>query len=54
MNKFLVGVQADDVVIMMPTGPMSKLDALGLAAWLVALADEGDQFGRILDAVKNT
>lgn len=33
---------------------LSKRDALNLAAWLVALADDEDQFQHVLDAVKST
>lgn len=43
-NKYMVGVQGDNVVIMNPPrGPISKADALMLAAWIVTLAanDEG-------------
>lgn len=39
MNKHLVGVQGDLIRVGAITNPMSKADALNLAAWLVALAD---------------
>lgn len=35
--------------------PISKDEALNLAAYLVALADpKGEDFAKVLDAVKNT
>lgn len=38
-NRFMVGVRAGQVVIMLPPqGPMSKDDAKNLAAWLMAMA----------------
>ena len=39
MNKFLVGAQGDDLVILAFARRLSKSDALNLAAHLVVLAD---------------
>jgi hypothetical protein len=46
-NKFIVGVQGDQIVVGLPmrTARMSKEDALLLAAWLVALStDDWDEY----------
>lgn len=55
VNDFLVGVQGDSIVIMIPPArPMPKAKALRLAAWLVALADTGEErFPGVLQAVKD-
>jgi hypothetical protein len=54
-NKHMVGVQGDNIVIMMlPRGPMSKADALVFAAWIVTLADDHDGgFQKVLAAVQS-
>lgn len=43
-NKFVVGGKDNRIVIMMPVHDLSKGDALLLAAWLVAMADDNDEF----------
>jgi len=49
-NKFLVGVGGDSIAITKPVPPiMSKADALNLAAWLVALADDKEEFRELLE-----
>lgn len=55
-NKHLVGVQGDNILIMNPPrGPMSKADALQLAAWIVALADDTeDQFDIIRTEIESS
>ena len=54
-NKFMVGVSGAHIVMLRPPrGSITKEDALNLAAWLVALADEGDKFPAQLEAVQNT
>lgn len=54
-NRFLVGIQGGDIVVMLPPkGPISKKHALNLAAHLVAMADDNDEFPKILEAVCNT
>lgn len=54
-NKFMVGVQEDSIVIMMPPpGRISKRDALVFAAWIATLADDdGLSFDVALAAVHN-
>ena len=55
MNDHLVGVQGGRIVIVMPPlGPMDRDEALRLAAWIVALADDENTFGDVLEAVQNT
>ena len=53
-NKFFVAVRGDAIDIMNPpSGPISKDDALLLAAWLVVLADRTEErFTAIITAVK--
>ncbi len=56
-NKFFVGIGGDNNIVftMGPPPPrISKADALILAAWLVAMADDKREFGKILEAVNNT
>ena len=57
-NKWLVGAQGDQIVIGLPmrAARMSKVDALLLAAWLVAMASTNveEDFEPILNAVLNT
>lgn len=53
-NVFMVGVSGGRIILLKPPrGSFSNEDALNLAAWLVALADDGDKFPAILDAVQN-
>lgn len=52
-NKFGVGAQAGGVRILMPPkGPISKEDAIELAAWLVITSGDydGERFKKVLDA----
>lgn len=53
-NKFMVGVQGNNIVIMMPPpGRISKRDALVFAAWIATLADDdGLGFDAALEAVQ--
>lgn len=53
-NSQFVGMRGDAVVVTMPQPAMTKAEALRHAAWLVALADDDDQFPAILEAVKRT
>lgn len=57
LNKYGVGVQGEKVVVLLPPRtPMTKTDALILAAWLVTMADmsEGEaDFQEILKAVQS-
>ena len=56
-NKHMVGVQGDNIVVLMPPhGPMSKADALVFAAWIVTLADYSEDekdFRNALEAVRS-
>lgn len=54
-NKHLVGVQGDNIIILRPPrGPISKADALMIAAWIVTLADDDDtEFSKALEAVRS-
>jgi hypothetical protein len=54
-NKFFVGVLGPDIVVGRAQPRMSKADALLLAAYLVALAEEAPgEFARVLVAVRST
>lgn len=56
-NIQVVGVHQEDIVIMGRKPKMSKDEALVHAAWLVALADESENYERfraILKRVLNT
>lgn len=54
-NQFLVSVRGEDIVVLLHIPrPMGKAQALNLAAWLVALADDHNQFPALLNAVQNT
>lgn len=54
-NKFMVAKQGRNILIMNPPrGPISKHDAMVLAAWLVALGDDdGLSFEAAKDAVES-
>lgn len=58
-NIFLVGAGADQIVIVRSSalsGRITKENALNLAAWLVALADDvvEPRFGKLLREVLST
>ena len=60
-NEFFVGARGDDSILILraPAGPLSKAQALRLAAWLVALADDDpgapvSEFSHVLAAVMAT
>lgn len=55
MNKFMVGVQGDSIVMLRPPrGAISKKDALVFAAWIATLADDdGLSFDAALKAVQD-
>ncbi len=56
-NDMAVGMIGDSVVIMRDVGiarPIPRSDALRMAAWIVAIADDNDEFDAILNAVRNT
>ena len=57
INMFAVGVCEGKITIysFIPCGArLPKADALNLAAWLVTLADDKDEFPALLEAVQNT
>jgi len=58
MNDCMVSVNREHILILRPPlVPMTKEDALRLAAWIVALADDSaneERFAAVLNAVKNT
>jgi hypothetical protein len=52
-NKFMVGVQGEQIIILRPpTSPISKRDALLFAAWIVTLADDNADFTSFLASVQ--
>jgi hypothetical protein len=54
-NDQFAGVRGDGlVVIAMSRAVMTKTEALRHAAWLVALADDNDEFAQVLAAVRST
>lgn len=53
-NDFLLGVRGDGkIASLFSTKALSKEEALNLAAWLVALADEKDEFPALLEKVQS-
>ncbi len=55
VNDSMVAVKGDgQIVVLNHRAVMSREEALRLAAWLVALADEDNDFDRLLEAVKAT
>ena len=56
-NRFLVGLTGAGAIQIMlpPRAPISKEDAINLAAWLLAIADPGrEQFERTWKAVMSS
>ena len=55
-NKFIVGLRLDGyVMVQRPFGPLTKDDAINLAAHLVAIADPGrEKFDRVLEEVTSS
>lgn len=54
-NDFFVGVQGDDLAVLLPIhGRVPKDRALRLAAWIVAVMDTDDEFPAVLKAVQST
>lgn len=52
-NRYCVSMLGDDIVIRFPVRQLRREEALNLAAWLVAMADDKDEFAAILAAVQN-
>ncbi len=53
-NDSMVGIRGETIIIMRQRRELNKDEALRLAAYLVALADEGNSFPALLEAVRNT
>ena len=54
-NKFLVAGGGDGLVFLKPVPlRLSEADALLLAAYLVTMVGDDEQWGRVLKAVQNT
>jgi hypothetical protein len=53
-NDSVVAVNGKCIVVMGMKPILSREQALRLAAWIVALADEKDEFPALLEAVRNT
>lgn len=53
-NDFLVGRAGDNIQILLAQVSMDRPAALRLAAWLVAIADDSDEFPAVLKAVQST
>lgn len=54
-NDQLVGRSGDGTVsILLPQRTLTRQQALRHAAWLVAIADDNDEFPAILNAVRGT
>lgn len=55
INRHMIGLHGERIVTMFQLPQtMSKREALELAAWLVALADDGNEFGPILQAIRES
>jgi len=55
-NHFVVGVRGEQIVVgYPPLKPISKEEALNLAAWLRCLADPaGEQFDKLIQEIQTT
>jgi hypothetical protein len=53
-NDLLVGRQGDNINILLAGVSLDRPAALRMAAYLVCLADDDDEFPAVLDAVRNT
>lgn len=51
-NEYMIGVQGDSVVFLRPPEKMTKEKALIMAAIIVSIADDNDEFGYIIEAVQ--
>ena len=50
-NQWGIGMQRNEIVILMPPRRLSKDAALTFAAWIVAVAAGVDEFGKRLDEI---
>ncbi len=53
-NYQAVGMNSDEIVILMPRARMTKEEALIHAAWLVSIADDKNEFSEILKQVRSS
>ena len=53
-NDQFVGVRGDKIVVLAPKQSMARAQALRHAAWIVALADEDEEFPAVLEAVRRS
>lgn len=53
-NKFFVSRRGEEVIILAFRAKMTRDEAIALAAWLVVMADDQDNFTEALETVKNT
>lgn len=53
-NHQMVSIQGERIVVILSKPHMTKKEALLHAAWLVAIADDGNEFDKVLSAVRNT
>lgn len=56
-NMFFVSARGDQILIMNPANVLTKPQALNLAAWLVAMADQTmdhEDFLKVLNAIEST
>jgi hypothetical protein len=55
INDTFVSLLGEDIFFAVPCPrKMSKERALRMAAWIVAITDDNDEFPTVLEAVKNT
>ena len=53
LNKFGVGVQGEHIIISFPKAVLTKAEALNLAAYLVLLVDDNNEFEQLLKETAN-
>jgi len=50
-NQWGIGMQGDEIVVLIPPKRLSKDDALTFAAWIVALTGNSEEFSKRLDKI---
>ena len=53
-NDSFVAISGENVLLMTRKFSFTKEEALRCAAWMVAIADENNEFPALLEAVRNT
>jgi hypothetical protein len=53
-NICAVAINGDKIIILRPLSVLTKEQALQLAAYLVAMADDNNEFPALLEAVRST